>query len=83
MKFLTFAKINNVKQPCRFYSNNGIPQIIRHRQISALYFYSMSQLILQPRQPEPLKQLVESQPVQEGTKLSQKQIKWEDLQGLF
>ena len=38
---------------------------------------------MQTRQPEPSKHLVESTPVQEGTKLYQKQITWEDLRGLF
>ncbi|MDH3618064.1 MAG: hypothetical protein OEM89_05005 [Nitrosopumilus sp.] len=43
----------------------------------------MNQLIIQTRQPEPSKQLVERIPEKEGEKLYQKQITWEDLKGLF
>ena len=41
------------------------------------------QIISKERQPEPTKILVESIPVEEGRKLYQKQITWEDLRGLL
>ena len=44
----------------------------------------MSQILEQLRHPEPIKNLVESSPVKEGTKLSSElqTYSWEDVQGL-
>ena len=43
----------------------------------------MSQILLKLGQSEPQKNLVESIPVKEETKLLQNEVRWEDLRGLF
>ena len=42
----------------------------------------MSQQLLKIGQPEPIINLVESKPAEDGTKLFADQFSWEDLRGL-
>jgi len=59
-----------------------MPQIVRYFIIFIYYTSTMSQLILETRQPEPSTIPVEREPVQEGTKLLALELSWEDFLGL-